>query len=95
MPDIEIGEVPEYAKLRASAQELLRMTSGAESGDPEKAANVIVDVVREEGVAEGRPFPESLFLGSDALRDVSTKCYAVLKNLEEWEDVARSIDIRP
>lgn len=94
MPDIKIGEVPEYAKLRASAQELLRMTCGSENGDTAKAANVIVDVVRNEGVAKGRSSPESLFLGSDALRDVSAKCHAVLKNLEEWEDVARSIDFR-
>jgi hypothetical protein len=52
-----------------------------------------VDVVRAEGVAEGRTLPGTLFLGSDALRDVRAKCHAVLKTLEEWEDVAKSIDV--
>lgn len=95
IPDVEIGEVPEYAKLRAVAKERLRMVSGAENGDTAKAAEIIVDVVRHEGVAAGRSFPGSLFLGSDALRDVNAKCQSVLKDMEEWEEVARSIDVRP
>ncbi|KAF8510258.1 hypothetical protein JB92DRAFT_3083634 [Gautieria morchelliformis] len=90
---VATGKVPEYAKLRAVANEAFQITNGAENGDPKKAANAIVDVVRAEGVAEGRSLPDTLFTGSDALRDVRAKCRAVLETLDEWEDVAISIDV--
>jgi NAD(P)-dependent dehydrogenase (short-subunit alcohol dehydrogenase family) len=92
-PDVELGEVPEYAQIRVETREFLGRINGAETGDAKKAANVIVDIVRGEGIAEGRPSTETLFLGSDAIRDVGAKCQATLKTIEEWGDVARSIDI--
>ncbi|KAF8510265.1 hypothetical protein JB92DRAFT_2941329 [Gautieria morchelliformis] len=92
-PGVATGEVPEYAKLRAVANEAFQVTNGAENGDTKKAANAIVDVVHAEGVAKGRSLPDTLFLGSDALRDVHAKCRAILETLDEWEDVAISIDV--
>ncbi|KAF8510246.1 hypothetical protein JB92DRAFT_2941172 [Gautieria morchelliformis] len=62
-PGVATGEVPEYAKLRAVANEAFQITT------------------------------DTLFLGSDALRDVRAKCRAVLETLDEWEDVAISIDV--
>lgn len=85
--------MPEYAQIRARTQTFLETIKGAEPGDAKKAAKVIVDVVRGEGIAEGRSPTETLFLGSDALRDVGAKCQAVLKCIDEWGDVARSVDL--
>lgn len=92
-PDIDIGEVPEYAEIRATAHDVIQKTNGAESGGANKAAKVVVDIVRGEGVAEGRVSTDILYLGSDCVRDVSAKCQEVLRDLDEWGDVARSIDI--
>lgn len=86
-------KIPEYADVRHSVQQYLDSINGRQSGDPAKAAVVIVDVVRGEGVASGRAWNGTLFLGSDAARDVKAKCEATLKTLQDWGDVITSIDI--
>jgi hypothetical protein len=60
---------------------------GTVNGDPDKAAEAIVDVVRGEGVAKGRPWPEYLFVGEGAEAAVREKCSKVLRVLDEWLDV--------
>lgn len=85
--------LPEYADLHNILREYLQKTNGTQTGDPKKAAAVIVDVVKGEGVAQGRAWTGTLFLGSDAVRDVRAKCENILKTLEEWSDVATSIDV--
>lgn len=85
-------EVPEYADINAVMRKHFGLTAGKETGNPTKAAKVIVDVVRQEGVAVGLSETPSLFLGSEAVRDAKAKCEGVLKVLEEWGDVAKGID---
>lgn len=61
--------------------------AGTELGDPEKAMEAVVDVVRGEGVVKGRPCPRYLILGEDAEQDVRTKSNKILDVLDEWKDV--------
>lgn len=77
--------------LRELSISRFRDVPGTEKGDPDKAMEVVVDVVRGEGVAKGRPWPGYLVLGEDAERDVRAKCHKVLRVLDEWQDVARSV----
>jgi len=65
---------------------------GNEKGDPDKAMEVLVDVIRGEGVAKGRPWPGYLILGDDAERDVREKCNKVLRVLDEWKDVSCGVN---
>lgn len=66
--------------------------NGKQPGDPKKGVEVVLDVVRGEGLAAGKPFPTSLALGSD--------CYSIIKveldksgaRLEEWSEVSKSTD---
>jgi TPP-dependent indolepyruvate ferredoxin oxidoreductase alpha subunit len=53
--------------------------------------------VRHEGVAAGRPQPDNpfFFLETESVRDVKAKCEGVLRMIEEWGDVAGSIDYQP
>lgn len=86
-----------YDDIFSMTMNYLRHTNGTQSGNPDRAANVIVDVVRGEGVMltkEGnvRVWPGTLFLGSDSVRDVKVRCEGVLELLEEWGDVAKGID---
>lgn len=87
------GEVPEYTVLRNHLQTVLYSRIGREPGSARKAAGVIVDVVRSEGVAAGKAFDGTLFLGSDCKNDVTARCKRELANLEEWSDVASSVDV--
>jgi len=64
--------------------------SGKQPGDPNKAMEIVVDVVRGEGVAAGKPWPLYLVLGEDAEEAIRTKCKKMLDHLDEWRDVVRS-----
>jgi len=83
--------LPVYDALRSASQTRFASVAGTENGDPNKAVEVIVDVVNGEGVAKGRPWPGYLVLGEDAEFDVKTKCTKVLTVLDEWVDVARGV----
>lgn len=65
--------------------------SGTEKGDPDKAAEAIVDVVRREGITRGREWPGILILGEDAEMNVRNYCRKVLGVLDGWVDVARGV----
>lgn len=86
----------DYDELRAACSQRFKSVAGNEPGDPAKAMEALVDVVRGEGVAEGKKWPEpgaSLLLGNDAERDLLKKFNKLKLALTEWEDVVRSTGI--
>jgi NAD(P)-dependent dehydrogenase (short-subunit alcohol dehydrogenase family) len=68
-------------------------TGDKQPGDAKRAVERIVDVVRGEGVAAGKPWPLWLFLGKDSEETVNGKIEEVAKNLDQWKDVVRSTGI--
>ena len=84
--------IPAYDMLREKGRARFNSISGYERGDPRRAMELLVDVVRGEGAAAGRPWPMWLFMGRDVYRDVRGKCDAVLHALDEWEDVATDLE---
>jgi NAD(P)-dependent dehydrogenase (short-subunit alcohol dehydrogenase family) len=76
-----------YDATRKAALAWVDSIAGREPGDARRAAHAVVDVVRGEGAARGRPWPGQLVLGEDAARDIRAKCEAVLQHLDEWEDL--------
>lgn len=71
----------------------LSALDGTQAGDPNRAVEVILDLVRGEGVVHGREVPTTLPLGSEALEMVGNVCKSTMETLEEWRDVIISIDI--
>lgn len=61
-------------------------------GDVVKGAEVVVDLVAEEGVGQGKELPVRILLGSDCVNVVREKCEGTLKLVQEWEDVSKSTD---
>lgn len=96
------GEVPEYKVMTDSTKVFVEQSIGKQPGDPIKSAETIVGVVRGERVKTKSatkdigdwPDLNMLVLGSDALTNIRDKCERILRNLDESESVARSIDIR-
>lgn len=70
----------------------LKAYNGNQPGDPEKAADIIVDIVKQEGVAKGRGFPKSLFLRCDCMGKIKEMCEETTKFLKEREDVSMNTD---
>ncbi|KAF2655313.1 NAD(P)-binding protein [Lophiostoma macrostomum CBS 122681] len=79
------GDVGDYDALRDGVAEYLENINGKQPGDPEKAVRIIIDVVKGEGVAEGKEKPERLPIGEDALDDMTKKYTAGLKICQDWE----------
>ncbi|KAG6831013.1 hypothetical protein H0H92_013200 [Tricholoma furcatifolium] len=79
-----------YDTLRDTSLARFNSIAGTEKGDPCKAMEVVVDIVRGEGVASGRPWPGLIVLGEDAERDVRDKCGKTLKTLDEWKETVAS-----
>lgn len=86
------NHISSYDGLRAAAAEKFKAVAGNERGDPAKAMELLVDVVRGEGRAAGREWPLWLFMGKDCYRDVRNKCDRVLQNLDAWEDLATNLE---
>jgi NAD(P)-dependent dehydrogenase (short-subunit alcohol dehydrogenase family) len=85
-------EVEELTPMRSFIHAINAVLPGNESGDPKKVVSIIVDIVRGEGVAEGKEIPDRLPLGSDALIAVQPKHENMLKQWGEWKDVILSTD---
>jgi len=91
--------IDDYAPMHDLLEEYSNTLEGKQLGDPVKVAEVILDVVRGEGVmktADGglREWPERLVLGSDAEYDIRNTVKSHEKGMEEWHDVLVSTDRR-
>jgi len=82
--------IPEYQLMHDAIQAMVQAFDGLQSGDPRKAAERIVDVVRKEGLAAGKETPPRLPLGPDSLQQLRNKCLSTLKILEDWEELISS-----
>ena len=52
----------------------------------------MIDVIKGEGAATGKPFPTVFAMGSDCYAVVKQSAENTLKRLEEWKDVTFSTD---
>ncbi|RTE71140.1 hypothetical protein BHE90_014465 [Fusarium euwallaceae] len=86
----EPSKIPDYAQRSKDFDEYLAKRSGHQAGDPEKGVAIVLDLVRGEGVAEGRDMPLRIALGADGYEVVKDKCDETLKSLEAWKDVSCS-----
>ncbi|RMY60236.1 hypothetical protein D0864_13116 [Hortaea werneckii] len=82
----------EYPTLKRMCTDLVPALHGHQPGDTAKAARLVIDLVKGEGVGQGRELPLALPIGNDAFVKVKEQTEATLKMLEEWEDVIRSTD---
>jgi hypothetical protein len=85
--------IPEYEPMQTALIGMLKAVDGNQPGDPKKAAERIVDIVRQEGLAAGKETPPRLPLGPDGLQQLKNKCLSTLKILEEWEELITSTNL--
>ncbi|KAJ2916163.1 hypothetical protein MD484_g4236, partial [Candolleomyces efflorescens] len=79
--------IPAYDSLRDASIKRFHSVAGTEKGDPDKAMDLVVDVVRGEGKAAGRPWPLYLVLGEDAATNARSRFNKVISDIEGWEDL--------
>ncbi|KAF8630267.1 hypothetical protein AX17_005453 [Amanita inopinata Kibby_2008] len=92
LPFYRENPISDYEPMRTASTGAYRSLSGSFKGDPKKAMELIVDVVRGEGKAQGRPWPLYLFLGNEAYDSVRDKCRQILDTLDAWQDVGKNLN---
>ena len=84
--------VADYDGYREEAlQEMLGRWQRAQ-GDPAKAMEVLVDVVKAEGKAEGKELPSWLLLGKPTFTRASVQSERLTRLVSEWEGISRDLD---
>ncbi|KAF9017892.1 NAD(P)-binding protein [Hymenopellis radicata] len=88
------ARIDDYRAPTEAFEKLIRDVDGKQPGDTRKAVEIIVDVVRGEGVAKGRAggMPSFLLLGSDCFEMAQKEVKRVMRMQEEWADVSKSTD---
>ncbi|KAH8816735.1 hypothetical protein F5884DRAFT_853169 [Xylogone sp. PMI_703] len=86
--------IPDYEDLSTTLLQGLAREDNSQPGDPVKLVEIILDVVRQEGVAKGKNIPFRLPLGVDVYDDMKAKCEETLELLKEWGPVIKSTDIQ-
>lgn len=89
----KLSSIPDYEQLSNNMVQGLSGEDERQPGDPVKLAEIVVDLVREEGVAKGRDVPLRMPLGLDCYDEIKKKCEETLRLLEEWKGVIRSTDL--
>lgn len=84
--------IDDYAGIHAAVKEGLQKADYAQPGDPDKAAERLVDGVKGQGGALGRPMPTRLVLGADAIQAIRNKCQTLLKVCDEWEEFGSDLN---
>ena len=79
-------EISDYAETAGKTRVGRFENKHMQPGDPDKAGEVIVEVVH------GDEYPEILSLGSDAVKAVKATLEAKLAELEKWADISSKSD---
>lgn len=86
------SSIPDYQDFSKTLLEGMAKADQMQPGDPVRLVEIVLDLVRREGIAEGKGIPLRLPLGSDCYDLVKEKCEETLKLMKEWEPVIRSTD---
>ena len=71
---------------------LLAEYHGKQPGDPKRAAEVIIDLIKGEGTGKDKAVPAVFILGSDGYEFIKAATEKTLNTLEEWKGVTSSTD---
>ncbi|KAG7095289.1 hypothetical protein E1B28_006058 [Marasmius oreades] len=91
IPFNEANPIPDYDDVRKSVMSQIAKIPGNEPGDPVKAMEVVVDIVRGEGVAKGKEWPGTILLGEDAEATYRKKETKLNQAIQEWIQVTKSV----
>lgn len=86
-------KILDYAEFSSTMIKGVSGESGNQPGDPVKLVEIIIDLVKEEGIAKGRDVPFRLPLGEDCYDEMIAKVNETSKILVDWKDVILSTNI--
>ena len=87
------SHISDYQEMTKAIEGFVAATNNNQPGDPRKLVERIIDVVKSEGMAEGKAIPKRLPIGRDAMGAIKKKCEDTLKLCESWEALITSTDL--
>ncbi|OAQ74402.1 3-oxoacyl-(acyl-carrier-protein) reductase [Purpureocillium lilacinum] len=84
--------IADYGEISQRVFAAVASESGNQPGDPGKAAKVLYKIIKGSCGLNGKPLPDFLPLGSDAVDEISKAAHNALNICQEWEQIARSTD---
>ena len=84
--------IEDYMAIGTYTEELMIAYDGNQPGDPAKGVQIMIDVVKGEGVARGKTPPAVVTLGKDIYLTTEHYCRETVQRIEEWKDVSCSTD---
>lgn len=81
-----------YKEANDMLHDFIGQADENQPGDPEKAVDIIIDIVKREGVAEGKTEPLRLPIGKDAVAALRNKYENYLELVKEWESMITYTD---
>ncbi|KAF5650637.1 ketoreductase [Fusarium sp. NRRL 25303] len=82
----------DYNKLMGELGLMFAKAFAQRTGELDKVAKVMVDIMKGEGIAAGKPWAVSIAIGSDAFDCGEQKCDEQLRLLNEWKYVSYATD---
>lgn len=89
---VSVSEIDDYKSIFKRFLEAPATIPGNEPGNPKKCVERVINVMKGEGMASGKPMPSQIPLGSDALVTIKETCETILKTCEERKDLIQSTD---
>jgi short-subunit dehydrogenase len=83
--------IPDYNDTRENMLEMRNRASEVFRGDPRKLMEFLVDVIKSEGKAEGKPLPKYLVCGPGANEGLLGKCEIMRNAVDEWRWVTKEL----
>lgn len=93
-PFLADGPIPAYDEMRKRLVDMYGSINGNETGDPAKAMSVLADIVRGEGLFEGREMPLWFVMGGDSEKDFRERARRTIESLDANKDISTASDIK-
>lgn len=84
--------IPEYQSIMEGLGQMAQAMYGNSSGDADKCCNLVIDVLKGEGIAAGRTMPLQIPVGLDSYETISRLAADMVKTCEDWKDVSCSTE---
>lgn len=87
-------KIDDYIPAFAGVAQMMQGVDGNSPGDPDQCVGRVIDVVKGEGLAAGKPTPAVVPLGSDSYLTIKKYAEGLLLACSEWEALAKSVDFQ-
>ncbi|CCE87352.1 Piso0_005902 [Millerozyma farinosa CBS 7064] len=80
----------DYESERISLERAFKEFDSKQPGDPEKLANILIDLVHQKGIFKGKEIPSIVTFGADSIDSIKEYSQFNLKRIEETKELILS-----